>query len=328
MKYNVFRERILEEIRPLLPEDVEDVFCLPVIKNNGVEYSGLTFRDNTNISPTIYLEPYYFEYLDGRSFENILADIAKTYLDNKREQDFDAKVVLDWEYASSHVVRKLVNYERNKDALKGIPHMKVEDLAVIYQIVVSDKFDEKEYATISVKDAFFKQWNVSLEELDNAAIQNTKRLLPARLDNLAVVYSDVTGVELPFLEEMNLHILTNNLKVNGAVHVLDADIMKHVGEELGVDSYYVIPSTVHEVLVMPYNEEYGYTYLEEVIREVNETELRDVDMLSVHAYVVDAKEGKFMLASKYEEYRKQQELKEKQKELEKESSEPEKKPKL
>ena len=328
MKYDDFRERVLEEIQPLLPEEVEDVFCIPVTKNNGVEYSGLIIRDNTNISPTIYLEPYYYDYLNGRSFDVILADIVKTYADNKFEYDFDSKKIFEWDYVKSHVVRRLVNYEQNEEMLEQTPHLQVEDLAIMYQIVVSDMMEEKGYATIAVRDDFLKRWNISLDKLDEAARHNTPLIIPPRLDNLAAVYAEIAGVDVPFLEEMNVYILTDKYKINGAIHVLDSEIMKEVGEELGADICYVIPSSVHEVLIMPYDEEYDYSQLEEVVNEVNRVALQDVDILSDRAYIIDAKEGKFMLASKYEDYRKQLELHEKQQKISKDMLEQEQKPKL
>ena len=328
MKYDAFRERILEEIKVLLPDDVEDVISIPVTKNNGVVYDGITIRDGSNISPTIYLEPYFYQYLDGRSLDGIVSDIVKSYSDYRCEHDFDVKKILDWDYVKSHVVRRVVNYEQNREMLGHAPHIQVEDLAIVYQIVVSDMMDDQGYATIAVKDDFFNVWNVSLEELDETSKLNTRKILPPRLESMAAVYSEATGVELPFLEEMNLYILTNELKLNGAVHVLDVEVMKNVEEQLEGSIYYVIPSSIHEVLLIPYDGEYDAVYLETVINEVNANELSDVDVLSNRAYIIDATEGKFMFASKYEDYRIQKELKEKQKEMEKDLSEPEKKPKL
>lgn len=328
MEYDAFRERILEEIKVLLPDDVEDVISIPVTKNNGVVYDGITIRDGSNISPTIYLEPYFYQYLDGRSFDGVVSDIVKSYSDYRCEYDFDVKKILDWDYVKSHVVRRVVNYEQNREMLGHAPHIQVEDLAIVYQIVVSDMMDDQGYATIAVKDDFCEVWNVSLEELDETSKLNTRKILPPRMDSMATVFSEATGVELQFLDEMNLYILTNDLKINGAVHILDAEVMKTIKEELGESIYYVIPSSIHEVLIIPYNEEYDSIYLESIINEVNENELSDVDVLSNRAYIIDATEGKFMLASKYEDYKIQQELKEKQKEMEKDLSEPEKKPKL
>lgn len=330
MKWDAFAERVMEEIIPLLPEDVERVINYPVTKNNGIVYIGLVIQNKQNIAPTIYLNPYYQQYLAGRSFEAILSDIAETYKQNSKSEDFDVKQLFDWEFVKSHVVRKLVNYEQNKDLLKDMPHKKVEDLAIVYQVSVGDIFESKEYATVSILNKYLETWDVSQEELDKVSFENTRRILRPSLDNLADAYSYISGVPLPFLEEMNVHILTNHKKINGAVYVLDTNIMDDVAEVMGENVCYVIPSSVHEVLLIPYSDEYDYKQLEELIREVNETQLMDEAILSDRAYVVDTKARTFMLAAKYEEYKKEQELKVKQQELakEKEYQEPEVGPKL
>lgn len=308
----MFVERIMEEIRPLLPADVEEVRNYPVTKNNGIVYTGLVIHNAHNIAPTIYLNPYYHQYLAGRSFEAILSDIAETYKKNCKTENFDSKQILDWDFVKSNVVRKIINYEKNSTLLKEMPYKKIEDLAIIYQISVGDVFDNKEYATIAVKNDFFKEWNVSLEELDKNALENTRRIFAARLDSLADVFSYITGDTLPFLEEMNIYILTNKLKINGAIHVVDMDTMDLVANTLEMERFYVIPSSVHEVLLLPYRDEYDYKQLEDIIREVNDTQLLDEEVLSDRAYVVDTKTHTFMLAVKYEEYIKEKELQENQ----------------
>lgn len=328
MKWDAFVERIMEEIIPLLPEDVENVINYPVTKNNGIVYTGLVIQNAQNIAPTIYLNPYYQQYLAGRSFEAILSDIAETYKQNSKSEDFNANLLLNWGFAKTHVVRKLVSYEQNKELLKNMPHKMMEDLAIVYQISVGDIFEHEEYATVSILNNYLKEWNITLDELDNVSVENTRRLLSPRLDPLADVFAHITGESLPFLEEMNVHILTNKLKINGAVNAVDMDVMDSVAEVLEENTFYVIPSSVHEVLLLPYSDEYDYQYLEDVIKEVNETQLMEEEVLSYRAYIVDVQARKFMLAAKYEDYIKEQELKVKQQELQKELQEPEQKPKL
>lgn len=328
MKYDDFIERIVEEIKPLLPEEVEKVSSMPVRKNNEVELTGLVVQDKSNISPVIYLTPYFYQYLDGRSFEAILADVAGQYSKYRQTENFDVQKIMSWDSVKSNVIRKLVNYGMNKNMLEQMPYVREEDFAVVYQVIVSDMDKDQEYSSVTVKHEYMDTWGVTLEELNDAALNNTRRILPARLDNLADVFAQLEDISLPFLEEMNIHILTNNKKVYGAVHVLDPVVMEYIKEKVGEDVYYVIPSSVHEVLLIPYNEDYECSTLEEMIREVNQTQLQDVEVLSNKAYVMDTVEKKLLLASKYESYRKELELKEKQEKMSKDWTEPEQNPKL
>lgn len=328
MKWEMFVKRIKEEILPQLPWDVEEVMAFDVTKNNGIVYTGLSFKNAQNIAPTIYLNPYYQQYLSGRSFEAILFDIAETYKDNCRTEDFDVDQLLNWDFAKSHVIKRLVNFDMNKELLKDAPYTQIEDLAVVYQISVSDIFGSEDFATIAVHNRFLNEWNVTTEELDKAAVENTRSLLKPRLISLQEIYSTITGEELPFLREMGVYMLSNQYRINAAVHILDEKVMDEVKETFGKDVLYVIPSSVHDMLIMPYDEDFAFEDLEEMIREVNETQLLDSEILSDRAYILDAAEKRFMLASKYEERKKERELQEKMQEMSKEPLEPEQKPKL
>lgn len=330
IKMNEFAQRVKEEIGPLLPEDVERISIFPVVKNNGVVLEGLVCQNSLNITPTIYLNPFYVQYKSGRSFEAILAEIAKMYTENQMKNDFDVSNLYDWDFVKTHLVRKLVNFEQNQAMLKDMPHMKVEDLAVVYQIYVGDILESKDYATVAVRDNMMKAWDVDLFDLDATSLESTREIFPPKLDSLAVVFKELNGMELPFLEEMNIHILTNRHIINGAAYVTDMEVMDEVASVMETDKFYVLPSSIHEVLIFPYDEEYDYRHMEELIQEVNETQLMEEEILSDRLYFVDTKEHKFMQASKYEAYQKELELRERQKELNEESlhKEPEVGPKL
>lgn len=304
MKYEQFLERVKEEIMPLLPSDVNYVTVNPVTKNNGHIMDGLVMVSQyLNISPTIYMNSYYNQYLSGRPFESILTDIADTYMDNRPKSDFDISQVKDWEKAKLNVVRKLVNYEANKELLEARPHKRVEDLAVVYQLVVNGEVIDDQYATIAVFNDYLKRWDISLEELDRVATENTNRLLPFTLRPMEELLSDYTELVPPFFSDLPpMYYLGNKIKLHGAVQVLNPQLMDSIKEVLG-EEYYVIPSSIHEVLLMSKDCGYDYEEIESVIQEVNEMELDPTDILSNKAYMVDAVNHKLVLAERYGVYK-------------------------
>ncbi len=319
MTYESFLERVKAEIMPLLTEDVKYVSIQSTLKNNGVERDALiAVSESLNISPTIYLDSYYDQYITGRPFESILHDIATTYMEHKPEHDFDITQFMDWEKVKYRVVRKLINYDNNKEFVESMAHKRVEDLAVVYQVLVEDDVVGDAYATIAVQNQHLKMWNVELDELDKIADLNTNRLLPFTFQSLAEMIRDMmNGISLPIEVDLPMYYLGNKAKIHGAVNVLNEQAMDYVKELLG-EEYYVIPSSIHEVLLLPYDIGYEYEDLEEMIYETNKSLVDETEILSDNAYVVDAVNHKLVLAKRYEEYK--QELKlveEKQKEKEK-----------
>ena len=282
MRYQKFIETVKEHIQQELQKTV---YVYPVLKNNGAIYDGLIILDPIlNISPTIYLNPYFHRYLDGVSLEDIYEDILKTYHENLPQEDFDITLFRDYEKAQERIVMKLINAEKNKQLLKQVPHILVYDLAIVFQCSVSDFMNE--YATILIYNQHLKLWNVTVEDLYETALINSPRILNSRLDNLHDVFAYITEESLSFLEELNISILTNHLRVHGATCMIYPGILDEISS-IYQDDIIIIPSSIHEVLVFPKNNmPEGYTYddLDAMIQEVNETQLTDDEILSDHIY--------------------------------------------
>ena len=282
MKYQKFTETVKEHIQQELQKPVQ---LFPVLKNNGAIYDGLVILDPIlNISPTIYLNPYYHRYLDGVSMEDIYEDILNTYHENLPDEDFDVSVFRDYDKAKERIVMKLVNAKKNEQLLKKVPHILIYDLAIVFLCNVSDFMNE--YATILIHNQHIKMWNISLEDLYEVANDNSPRLLAPRLDNLHDVFAYITDESLPFLEELNMHILTNYLKIHGATCMVYPGLLEEIAEVFE-DDLIIIPSSIHETLVFPKENlpnEYSIEHLNDMIQEVNETQLTDDEILSDHIY--------------------------------------------
>lgn len=285
MKYQEFikniQEHIITQVTP-----AQKVIIQPVVKNNGTVYDGLIIIDPIlNISPTIYLNPYYHRYLDGVSMEDIYEDILTTYKENLPTEDFDVSLFKDFEKAKEHIIIKLVNYSRNEELLREIPHKKFYDLAIIYVVAVCDFMSE--YATILIHNHHLKLWDISLNELHSIAMDNTPQLLPYKFDKLDQLLEHFMDSPLPFATNMHMFILTNHLKIHGATCMVYPGLLKELAERLN-DNLLIIPSSIHEVLIIPektLQEEYTLEDYKEMINEVNETQLTDDEMLSNHAYL-------------------------------------------
>ena len=307
MKFEKFCERVREDIADEMSAET-NIMIQPVLKNNGRNLTGLIISEpETNISPTIYLEPYYEEYMKGQLFSDVVFEILEVYEENKQSKDFDISVVKDWEKAKSNIICKLVNYDLNKDMLQDVPHKQVEDLAVVYMIFVNDFQDE--FATILIRDNFLEYYGKTVEDLDAVARENVKRICPPRLSDMRTILEEHTGTTLPDEMETSMYVLTNKQKINGAIHILNTDVMDEIGNVFG-EKCMVIPSSVHEVIILPYDiNEFNHRDLEEMIEEVNETQLTTDEVLSYKAYILDTKNHVLRLAEHDPEYLKELEQK-------------------
>lgn len=283
MRYQNFIKNVKEHIQAELQQSVH---IYPVLKNNGTILDGLVIMDPIlNISPTIYLEPFFHQHLNHVPMEEIYANIIKTYRENLPKQDFDITVFTDFEKAKKRIVMKLVNTDKNQVLLQRVPHVSFHDLSIIFLCSVGDFMSE--YATILIHNCHMEKWNVSTEDLYELAKENTPNILPPRLDNLQYVFEYLTNEKLPFLEELNSSILTNVLKIHGATCMAYPDLLEEVAT-VYEDNLIIIPSSIHEVLVIPegnIGEEHTLEDFNSMIQQVNETQLEDSEVLSTHAYL-------------------------------------------
>lgn len=285
MKYQEFIKTVKEYVISQL-DSSQKVIVQPVVKNNGTVYDGLIVIDPIlNISPTIYLNPYYHHYLEGIDIEDICEDIFESYKENLPKENFDISLFKDFDKAKGKIIIKLVNYERNKELLQEIPHVRFHDLAIIYVVAVSDFMQE--FATILIHNEHLDFWNITPKDLYILGMKNTPVLLPYQFQKIEKMLEDFAEHPLPMISELPMSILTNQIKIHGATCMIYPGLLKEIATQLD-DDLVIIPSSIHEVLIIPLSsikEEYTMQDFAEMIDEVNETQLMDDEVLADHAYL-------------------------------------------
>ena len=286
MKYQEFIENVKEHISTRLPSS-HKVVLHPVLKNNNTIYDGLIVLDPIlNISPTIYLNPYYHRYLSGVDMEDIYDDILHTYWEHLPTKDFDISVFTDFSKAKQNILVKLINKDKNTSLLKDVPHVVFHDLAIVFLCAVRNYQDE--FGTILIHNQHMEHWNVTVDDLYKIGLENTPKILPFRIDSLDKVIEQVEddNMLLP-LENCQISILTNLRRVHGATCIIYPKLLKRIAEMFD-DDLIIIPSSIHEVLILPETitkEEYTLDDYREMVTQVNEEQLPDDEMLSNHAYL-------------------------------------------
>ena len=135
MNYQNFIENVKEHFSQTL--GMKTKIC-PVLKNNGMVYHGLVIQDPVlNVSPMIYLHPFFSRYLTGIPLEDIYEEILETYQNHVPEDDFDVDLFCEFETSKSQIVMKLINTKRNADLLEQVPHIPFHDLSIVFLYIVS-----------------------------------------------------------------------------------------------------------------------------------------------------------------------------------------------
>lgn len=282
--YESFKTQILERFTAAFPD--ADVHVSPVTKNNGTVLDGLVvMAPGSNISPTLYLEQIYEIYRDSGDFEAIWQDLYAVYEKYGRVQNVSLDFLTDFEQVKSCLFCRLVSAERNRELLSGIPHRRFLDLAVIYYIGIS--WDGQTRGSILVTNQQAADWGVTQDELEKIALENNRTKFPAELISLSSFLSEEnSGIRPDESDPVPLYILTNSVKFYGASALLDDELLHRFAEDAG--DFYILPSSLHEVLLIAADSAPEPEILNEIIRDVNSSHLDPTDILSDHLYTYSA----------------------------------------
>lgn len=287
MTYQEFKQQICQFLQRKLGSQVQ-ISIQDIIKNNNTHLDGLTILSNQcNLSPTIYLNQYFTQYEEGQSFSNICQDILLVYQQNVPSENIDITFFTDYNQVKSRIIFKLVNFERNKALLKDVPHFRILDLAIVFNCLVESGISGS--ATILIHNQHLELWDITSDDLYALALQNTPDILKYDLRNMTDVLKELLNdTELhafsPDIEETYpMYVLSNQHRLNGSICILYQNLLKNFAERLKSDLY-ILPSSVHEVLIIPAHGADSYQELSDMVKEVNATQLCQEEILSDHVY--------------------------------------------
>jgi len=289
MNYQEFVGSVTGFLREALPCGTE-LNLIPLEKNNGVILEGLTVRrEGERAAPAIYLDSYYQEYLSGRSMRQIQEAILECCEDNCFSVHFDENFFSDYRKVSPTVVYKLINYEKNQEMLKRIPHIPFLNLAVVFYCYLPDT--PVGSATVLIHNSHMEYWKITCSELYRDAKCNTPRLLPAELKSMSQVLSELSdGSGALQEEEIPMYVLTNSGKSLGAACILYEGILKYCAGRIH-SSYYLLPSSIHEMILIPKGAVPDKRELAEMVRDINRTQVLNTEVLSDQIYFYSSESG-------------------------------------
>lgn len=284
-----------------------DISIHRVCKNNGVYYTGLQITGNgLDIAPIVYIDRHYELYDKGEETIESVADCVMDTYNRERSggiMQVDMRKFLSYDRIRENIVYKLVNTGKNRELLEDVPHVDFMDLSIVFQCLVSR--EEPGMATILIHNVHMKLWDVTTEELYAAAKENTCKLLQYEIKSMTEVLHEIMESEEPkqaghseckaeFADSVPMYVLSNRNRVEGAACMLYPGLIRGFAEKAG-NSLYIIPSSVHELLLLPAEDCGEAAGIRDMIREVNDTQVSDEEILSYSLYYYDREEGKIKM---------------------------------
>ena len=294
MTYEQFLDEVPSYLTGRFPADTR-IHIRTVLKNNDRKLDGLVICEPGNtLSPTIYLNGFYNRIAMGEaSFEDVMDDVMMLYRNNRPAKDLDVNFFADYQQVKPMIIYKLVSKDRNTALLSDVPYVEYLDLAVVFEYLIEE--GDGNTSSILIHNSHCKLWNVTADDLWQVASENTPRLLPYVLRPMADVLEDMTSFPLDeglkmALQMHPLYVISNGKRIHGAATMLYPNVLSEFAKCLNCD-FYIVPSSIHELVFIPTLSREGDKELTEMIATVNATEVRPEDVLSDHPYYYSKADG-------------------------------------
>ncbi|MCD8111079.1 MAG: DUF5688 family protein [Clostridiales bacterium] len=239
-----------------------------------------------NLGPIVYLDDMYALHRDGYPVDGIARRMAGSL--KEARESVPEMPELSRESAGRSLYCAVVNADDNEALLKEVPHEKLEDLAVIA------KFRVNEDATFVVRNGLCPYLKMTPEEVMQQARANTEKTGFTCRD-MSAVMRDMFGTGIPGgmedalqndRAEQIMYILSNESYQEGAAAITSQKALDQAYLQLGED-FYILPSSRHEVILVPESKVSDADFLKSMVQEVNSTVVSREDRLSDNVYHYD-----------------------------------------
>ena len=317
MELQFFTKKVQEKLKIHYGEDAK-VEYHQVYKNNGVLLQGIcVLLKDKNIAPTIYLNDFYREYTAGKDMEEIIKHICRLVDENQLKKSFNVGFFLNYEKLKNYLVYRVINKEKNRELLKDVPYKELQDLAIVCHCLIEN--EEIGTGSILIHHHHLKSWKIDAEKLFLDTSVNSPVLEPCRVHKMSTLVKEILSEtvekkvdeickEYPqnkeellentleqMVEEMEegqipMYVLTNSRRYYGAASLFYKNVMEEIANLFNND-YYVLPSSVHELILLEKTEDICPEILNNMIMDVNRSQVEEEEWLGDHAYLYCRKTG-------------------------------------
>ena len=296
MNYESFKTNLMDLVtKEIEKRKLEDI----TLKFDTIDSpDGMTDRlmvsvGESKMSMAFRLKEIYRDYENGESMDKATIKIVNTIESNisvvKTKEEGVKAFVTDYEQVKDHIYPRLI--PGDSPVLKTTPHKKVEDMALVVNIHLDDFSDENGRSVVVVSKPLLDMYGIDETQLFADAERNALANEPLKLTPLVdMIQHLISGEEIPSPDEIGIvtYIATNRSGFQGAAVLAYPDFAEKAAETMG-GSYYMLPSSVHEFILIKDDGHQNARDLNRMVRNVNETVLEPRDFLSNQCYHYDAK---------------------------------------
>lgn len=296
MDFDEFKSTLMD----LVSKEVEDRGLEDIsLKLTTVDSpDGMTERlmvsvGESKMSMAFRLKEIYRDVENGEDIDHAVFKIVNTIEDNitvVKTKEADVKsFVTDYDKVKDHTYLRMI--PGDSPVLKDTPHKMIEDMALVVNIHLENFSDENGRSVVVVSKPLMDMYGIDEAQLFADAEKNSLANEPLVLTPLGdMIKHLIEAEEIPSPEDVGIvtFIATNKSGFQGAAVAAYPDFCEKAAETLG-GSFYMLPSSVHEFILIKDDGTPKAKDLNKMVKNVNETVLEARDFLSDQCYHYDAK---------------------------------------
>lgn len=245
-----------------------------VTKTNGIVQTGIQVPIDGSVAPVVYIDDAY----ENETPVEEVVEYINSIIERSKGMELNLDV-MDYNIIKSNICLRLLNASNaeNYEVYESAEKYGFDDLIIVPYVsnIIENGYER-------VVPSMLEAWGKTTEEVIEKGFENTYHKV-AKLEEILI---EITGVTP---EEMELMGMTSPFycvqdRYNqqfGAVAVIKA---REQLNEMFTSGYYVIPSSVHEVLILPADFPESEEVLNGIVNDVNTDVLAPTDYLSDHVY--------------------------------------------
>jgi len=251
-----------------------------VEKANGVKKMGIARKLKNGASPTVYVDDMFTK---GLTIDEAAQEVNRLFIANP-SVDFDTTTVTDFEKVKSNLRVRLFNNKTNAEVFKSAEEYGFDDLIITPYILVG-QFNGNT-GTIKIGTAMLDTWGVTADEVIQIGMENSKAEgfeVISMIDMLAKMMGKTPEelVAMGMVDDGRMYVISNEERMFGAIGaIILADELK----ERFSSGYIVIPSSIHEVIIIP-RETMDRETLDNMVNDVNASEVAPEEVLGSKVYI-------------------------------------------
>lgn len=291
LDYYNFCVAVVERLPEFLPERSNDsIDIIPYLNRRGVEDLGIVITGNQKTAPIMAAEDYYLDYLAGKSLFRVLGELAEDF--RNREQHRPARERKSgYELLKERIFIKACKADRNEEMLAQAPHERHEDLAFTYWIYLSNS--EAGLVSFPIRNQEMARWGVDAATLKAGAWASMKKLFPVQILSIAEFVAGLSdhgimsAVEPKEFSDSLRPMCIIRSEFFGAAYMFDDETLSQAAEKLA-GNLIVIPSSVHEAIVLREEDATDLSYWKDIHMKLSGEMVAEEEVLTDAIYRYDA----------------------------------------